>query len=156
MGKIITPFPGFILLDESNVAANLTGTLTETIIATTTLPILQANDVLRIETLWSTPGGNANNKTMRIRLGGIGGTQYLNLVNTTQLTFWEIRTIANRNSLSSQVGRSTGAGMGNSSGAAVTSAVDTSVSTTLVFTGQLANTGDTITLERYLVELLRR
>lgn len=147
---------GDTLLDGNNVAASLTGTTAETVLATINLPALLENDVLRVESLWSSPGGNANNKTFRLRLGGIAGTQFMSITNTTQLSMWEIRSIANRNSKSSQIGRATAAGIGASTGAVVTSAVDTSVSTTLVLTGQLANAADSIVLERYLVELLRR
>ena len=147
---------GDTLFDSSNVPVSHTGDTVETEVAGVDLPSLQENDVIRFMSLWSTPGGSANNKTGRVRLGGLTGTQYMSITNTTQLSIWEIRTISNRNSVTSQIGRAISAGMGSSSGAVITSAIDTSISKRLSFTAQLALATESITLEQYYVELLRK
>jgi hypothetical protein len=98
---------------------------------------------------------NANTKTLRYRWDTIAGTDFLGYVGTTNVAIQSQRLIQNRNSASSQV--TVGAGTANayaaSATAPTTAAINTAVSTTLVITGQLANSGDTITLESYLVEL---
>ena len=114
-----------------------------------------ANGILRIWPFWSFTN-NANVKTARVRLGGIGGTQILNAVGANLGSIQQLQLLRNRNSQSSQVGIP--AALGNlfngTSGAPLTATVDTSVAQDLVFTGQLASGADTLTLESYLVEIL--
>lgn len=145
------------VLASSAIAASVTGTLTETTLATVTLPAgaMGANGAIRVTSVWATPGGSANAKTVRTRLGGISGAQVMAIGVTTSLSVSEsTRLIQNRNSASSQVTRNSGSpGSGGSSAAPTTSAINTAVAADLVFTGQLANTGETITLESYMVEV---
>lgn len=139
-------------LAQSAVAVPLTGTLTETTLATITIPAntLGANGQLELEALFSYTN-SANSKTLRAKFGG---TQYLNLTLTTTAASQSLVRIANRNAANSQVGNIVGSnGFGNSSGTLVTSAIDTAADVNLTITGQLANTGETITLESYIVRV---
>lgn len=149
-----------IVLGASGVAASITGTTDETALATITLAAgtMGRYDQLRIASSW-TYTNSANNKNLRVRLGGISGTVCMNYTLTTTATLVDERRISNRGSLSSQVvsasnGGQTG-GFGSSTSTLAAPAVNTAVATTLVLTGQLANTGETITLESFLVELIR-
>lgn len=151
------PVNGFAMIARSAVASSVTGTTTETTLATITIPagVMGTNGQLWIMTLWSNTS-NANNKTLRVRFSGIAGTQYLLSTATTGVGSQIPLFIRNRNSASSQIGgNSSSATFGHTASAAVTSAVDTSLATTLVISGQLANAGDTLTLESYTVELKR-
>jgi hypothetical protein len=147
------------VLDASAEAVSHTGDTSETALATIQVPasLMGANGILRVTTLWSITN-SANNKTLRARLGGISGTQYLAVTLTTQATYRDQRQIANRNSLASQVGMSNTVlgGFGSSATALSTSSLDTAANQDLVITGQLAAAGETITLEAYLVEVLPR
>jgi hypothetical protein len=92
---------------------------------------------------------SANNKTLRVRFNGIGGTAYLSQVDTTTAAFTANVRIANRGLTNSQVGAVEGSVV-----APTTSAVDTTLAVPIVITGQLANTGETVTLESYSIELV--
>lgn len=147
----------FTVLAASAAAASITGTLTETALATVTIPAgaMGANGAIRVTSVWATPGGSANSKTVRTRFGGAAGTQVMAIGVTTSLSISEAgRIVQNRNSVSSQVCRNSGSpGSGGSSAAPTTAAVNTAAAVDLVFSGQLANIGETITLESYLVEI---
>lgn len=150
--------PKIILLASSAVAVTHTGDTSETVLATVSIPagIMGLNGALRINSLWSTPGGSGNNKTCRTRLGGISGTQILATANTTQLSLGDIgRLFQNRASASSQIMRNPGTfASGGSSAAMSTASVNTAIAQDLVFTAQLASAGESITLEQYMVELI--
>lgn len=141
------------VLAASAMAVSLTGSTAKTTLATVTVPggAMGANGVLRITSLWSHTN-SANNKTPRIEFGG---TQYYGAALTTTATSRMYHTIANRNAENSQVGGTTSEfNWGSTTGALTTSSQDTSADKDLVFSGQLANGGDTIALESYLVEVL--
>lgn len=137
---------------QSGVAVPTTGTTAETAQATCNIPAiaLGTNNCLFIEAAWSYTN-NANNKTMRLRFSGIGGTTY---ATTTQTTNLGVRLasspICNRGVTGSQVGYQ---GL-SFTGAPVTSAVDTTVATSVVLSSQLAVGTDTATLEYYSVTLV--
>lgn len=147
------------ILGASAVAATAPADTNENILATISLPagVMGINGVLRIWSRW-TVTASANAKTLRIRLGGIGGTaHFLQAFGATDVTQRDCTEIANRGSASSQIGRVNAAGSGGfgaSTGAFTTSSIDTTVATTLVLTGVKASAGETLTLESYLVELL--
>lgn len=131
-------------------------TLVETALATVTIPAgaMGLNGGLMIVSAW-TFTNSANVKTLRVRLGGIGGTAFLSTGPTTNVTFMDIRHIRNRGSMSSQIGSLSGsAPIGLTSNTFITGAIDMSVAQDLVFTGQLALNSETLTLERYEVWLL--
>lgn len=145
------------LLAASSVAIPLTGTVVETVMATVSVPggAMGANGGLEIRTVWTYPN-SVNNKVLRVRFGGIGGTQYLASTVSTTVVYSDVRRIRNRNSASSQVGSyAVGSfSVGASTSAPPTGALDTSTSQDLVLTGQLASAAETITLESYEVWLL--
>lgn len=156
MGVVIGPAKTQTL-GMSAVAVNLTGTTSETAMATINLPagIMGLNGQVRITTYW-TITGSANNKTLRTRFGTISGTAYSAQIQTANTNLKIATVIANRNSASSQFGDD-GNGSGGwapSTAAWTTSAIDTSASTTIVISGQLALGSETITLEAYTCELM--
>lgn len=147
------------ILSASAVQVPHTGNTDETALATVTVPggAMGANGILRVTTMW-TWTNSANDKIPRIRLGGISGTIYFVTTQTTTASNrWQTQ-IHNRNATNSQVGFNSAASSPFVSAtlAVATSAVDTAAATTLVLSGQLENTGETIALEYYLVELAYR
>lgn len=157
-GVVVRPFSP-IILGVSGVASSAGANTTENVLATVTIPagMMGPNGLLRIYSLWSYTN-SANNKTLRIRLGGAGGTQALAITQTTSTHMSDIRFIQNANAQNVQVFHDRGSipvGGGTASGTNVSAAIDTSAATTLVFTGQKASSGETLTLSSYLVELLR-
>ena len=144
------------VLGATAVAVSGGADTNENILATITVPAgaMGLNGILRIYTLF-TYTNSGNNKTTRVRFGGIGGTVYGSDVFTTTATFSDMRIIQNRGAANSQVGMKASAGVFTSSTAAViTSAIDTSAATTVVITAQKASAGETMTLEAYMVELI--
>lgn len=132
-----------------------TGDTAETILLTVNVPPLGANSYMDLCSLWSYTN-NANTKTLRIRLGGIGGTVLMQLAATTTASLTDIgRKILNRGATNSQVSHVLNAFGSTSSGAAATSAIETNAGTTLVFTVQLGNAADTASLEYAVVNLVR-
>lgn len=148
------------ILATSAVAASVTGTTSETILATINIPAnaLGSHGILAISDTW-THTNSANNKNLRARLGGISGTVVMNITNTTTLNYTDERRVQNRGATNSQtVSTSNGGvsgGYGAGTAALATPVTDTTLAFDLVLTGQLANSGETITLERYEVMLIR-
>jgi hypothetical protein len=112
-----------------------------------------ANGVLRITTLWSYTN-SGNNKILRVKLG----TQIFHaFIVSTTLNSQLLVMIRNRNSEASQVGQSnTVAGLGTATSTFTSGTIDTSLAKDVAFTALLNDSGETITLESYLVELLYR
>jgi hypothetical protein len=144
------------VLAASAVAAHHTGDTLETALATIAIPAgaMGPNGALRITAVFSHTN-SANNKTLRVRLGGMSGAAFMNYSNSANASQMTQRIIQNRNSQALQVSGS--AGIANAvapnTGSPATGAIDTSVAQDLVISGQLANAGETVTLESYLVEL---
>lgn len=149
------------ILAQSAVAVSGAADTNENTLATIPVPAnaMGPNGTLRIWTSW-TYTNSANVKTIRVRFSGAAGTQFFSRGETTTAIANNVTTISNRNATNSQVsggtanGTLTVTGLGTSTGAIVTGAVDTTVATTLVITGQKALDSETLTLERYLVEVL--
>ena len=145
------------LLAKSGVASSITGTLTETILATIALPsnLIGANGQIRVNTYW-TVTNSVNNKTLRVRLGATGITSSLisSTVATTVASAWIVVATQNLNASNSQNNFTEGSrgtdGLVNT--ILLTSAVDMTVLENIYITGTLANTGETITLAGYSVE----
>lgn len=153
VNAVLTPTDGSGL---SGAAVASTNTTAEEVLATINIPALSAKSQIRIHAHF-TCTNNANVKTVRARLGGLSGTIFFNPAVTSVAAgeFWGV--IANRNATNSQFGNVTAGqfhGLG-ASGAGVTGAVDTSVATTLVLTSQKATGTDTLTLEWFLVEIIK-
>lgn len=146
------------VLAVSGAAVSVSASTSEEALATITVPAnaLGVNGALRISTSWSYTNG-ADDKTMRVRFSGVSGTIFQSNLATTTATNHAICVIQNANSTSSQKGGAgsglTG-GIGVSSGALATASVDTTSETTVVITGQKENSANTLTLERYLVEII--
>lgn len=143
------------VLAQRAVASSVTGTLTETTLATITIPAnaMGVNGAIRITPLFSYTN-SANTKRLRIKFAG---NEYWNLPVTTTASSQSITMIRNRNAANSQVGMAlaVNSGLSQATTAVVTSAVDTTTDQPLTITAQLANTGETITLEAYTVEILK-
>lgn len=142
------------IVAQSAVPASVTGTTAETTLAT--IPIagrsMGPNGRLLVTTTW-TVTNSANNKTVRVKMGG--ATQFSSVAVTTTASLRQQVEIANRNSESSQVAMANNVGgFGISSGAVITAELATTVDRDLTITAQLANSGETITLESYVVELI--
>jgi hypothetical protein len=156
-GRVTFPnTPIWRQIAHSAVAASHTGNTTETVLATISIPAgsMGPNGMLRVTTLWSMTN-TANNKTFRVRLGGASGTQFLNQA-IAQASYQDHRLIRNRNSQSSQICSPAGGmvgGFGVTTGTLASGAVDTSAAQDLVLSAQLANSGETVTLESYTVEV---
>lgn len=134
-----------------------TGTVNETGLVTVDIPAnaLGANGRLRVSQLWSMTN-NANNKTFRIRWSTISGTAFAAVVNASVIGWKDTREIANRGATNSQAAQlASTAGANTLGGTPTTGTIDTTAATTLLLTAQLANSGDSMTLESYSVELLR-
>jgi len=149
--------PVFVLMAKSNVAASVTGTLTETILATVNLPAntIGANGQVRIRTYWTTTN-SANNKSLKVRFGttGVSSTSISSSVITTFGTEMITVDVQNLNATNSQ--NAFQEGSRGTDGLVTTgfstSAIDTTISENFYITGTLANTGETITLVGYSVE----
>ena len=160
-GVVINAQPIRILGASSAAGMAVTGTVAETILATVSIPAgaMGTRGIIRVTSLWSYTN-SANTKTLTWRFGaagaGIGGTTYMGTPVTTTALFHDIRMVRNITA-STQKGLSTGnptGGFGTSSGALATSSVNTGNAAEIAFTATLTNTGETITLESYLVELI--
>lgn len=143
------------IIDAHGSASSITGTLTKTLLGTVTIPAnsVGPNGVIRITTNWSHTD-NANTKTLGIEFDG---QTYGSIAAASQIRTHTMTTIYNRNSASSQIGgcnSGNATGFGQSTSNQITSSVDTTVDKDIKFYGTLTNTGDTITLESYLVEVL--
>ena len=150
------------VLAASSVAVNLTGSASETVMATISIPggVIGPNGQLRIRTIW-TATNNANNKTRRVRFGaaaaGTGGTLMMGIASASVVSMQHLTQFGNRGVANSQVGAATGAGTGGfteSTSACATASIDTGSACEIAITGQLASAGDTLTLESYSVELI--
>lgn len=109
-----------------------------------------ANGHVRITSFWR--GTNsANAKTMQHKFGG---TNYFSQNFTTQLTWRHVTEITNQNATNSQLGNGNNS-FGAMSQAANSSAHDTTAAVAWSIVGTLANSGETIELLSYTVEVLK-
>ena len=156
-GSLWKPLGGSCVLAQSYVQSPVTGTLSETTLATVTIPagLMTAGGALEVEALWSMTS-NANNKRVRIRFGGASGTAYYDNTLTTGALGSPTRTrIANRGAANSQVGlAAANLGYTSSGNPLTTSAVDTTAATSVVLTGTLSVSTDSIAVEGYTVRLV--
>jgi len=146
------------VLASSAVAVPHTADTTETVLANISIPAntLGANGILRISAIY-TMTNNGNNKIMRVRLGGVGGTAFTAITVTAITNYALVSWIQNRNAVNIQVGKDPAQGSyGSGTGSLVTGAINTTSAQNLVLTGQLGNSADTIQLEAYYVELLSK
>ena len=138
---------------DLTAAVSVTGTTSETALATISIPagLIGANGKILIYPLFSATN-NANNKTIRVKLGGSSG-YFLQNSGYAQLS--NIVIFRNFNSESVQkIASGTATGLGQITGSFTSLLIDTSAATTLDVTGQLANAGDTLTLDGLFVEIV--
>lgn len=135
-----------------------TGDTTEAPGPAITIPAnsMGANGIIHPWSVW-TQNNSAGTKTARIRYSGNAGTIYYASALTTQITLLQTIYIANRGATNSQIGwanqgDSTAPGFSTSN--PVTSSVDTTASTTLVFSLQKGTATDNKILESFQVELI--
>ena len=130
--------------------------LSELALVTVTIPagLLGLLGGLDAETVW-THVNSVNTKTMRVRLGGIGGTAFAAIAATTSATERITTKIRNTGAANAQVGAGSAtanaADFTANAGAHVTGAVDTSAATSLVISAQNSAATETITLNTYAV-----
>jgi hypothetical protein len=123
--------------------------------ATITVParMMSATGSIRIKSIWRFSGATA----ARVIAATFGGTTYYSVSNLSSINNLVMTTeICNKNSTSVQVGGASNvsaSGLGNSAGAVVTSAVDTTNDVTILLTANL-NAADTFSLDHYTVEYL--
>jgi hypothetical protein len=148
------------VLGQGGAAAALTGTTSETTLASVTVKggAMGVQGQIMVHSSWSYTN-SANNKNARLRIGGLAGTVCMNYTVTTTATLVDLRRVANRNSASSQTvtassGGHTG-GFGTSANALPAPVQNTANDFDLVLTGQLASAGETITLESWTMTLFR-
>lgn len=148
-----------IVLAQSAVQVSHTGNTNETVLATITIPAGSIGPNGRVE-IAPTNGNNSsgNSKTYRVRVGtsgaGTGGTQIWAASNTTNTVHNAVMGFANRNGTNSQVATvSPASATGLSGGTLTTLSLDTTAAIDVAFTGQLANAGDSVTIEAYAVIL---
>lgn len=143
------------VLAQSAVQVSHTGNTSETTLADISIPAgtMGANDQLRITGMF-TYTNSANTKTIKVKLDT---TNFRTFAPTTTATLSFLTSISNRNSVSSQIGENAGQVAPNvaNANAPITGAIDMSSTQSLKLTGQLANSGETVSLEWYRVELLR-
>lgn len=119
--------------------------------------ILGPHGIIRVTTFFSMTG-STNTKTMRIRLGGLLGSEFWALPQSTATIIANVTKydIFNRDATNSQIGQPaiTNSGSGNQTTGFVTRAVDTTVAQDLAITAQLATGTETLRLEAYSVDIL--
>ncbi len=152
---------GSCVLAITNVAGTaLTGTTTETPAFTYSAPagLLGLNGALHIQGK-ATLTNSANNKTLRVRLGAVGsgitGSILQDAVLTTTASAPFGCRIENRNSLSSQIGGNDTLQDTIGVNAWRTATVNTGAAFDVNLTAQLANTGESITLQSARIILYR-
>lgn len=145
---------GVYILGQSGAAVAHTGDTVEFTLATITVPAnaMGANGNIRVTAIIS-GSGTAGTRETKIKFGGTTFYDSTAVAGASYLSGRHQMQVLNRNVTNSQIGVNTG-NFAASSTATVTSAVDTTSSTTVTITGQLSNSGDTITLEAYSVELM--
>lgn len=138
---------------KSGVAASVTGTLTETVLGTVIIPAgtLGINGQVEIETAWSVTA-SANNKIVKAKWNNA------NIHANTLTNSGKVQThnrVCNRGSTASQFSAKLYSVFGYGADTNDTTfAVDTETTdVTITFTGVLTNTGETITLESYLIKV---
>ena len=133
---------------------SITGATTEQVLATLSLPadFLGANGFIR-GTLRFQYTNNANNKVMRVRLGGIAGASLAGMIGTTNGYMTYQFLINNKGAKNSQIGNATdGIWQASSTSVPSTGSADTTQALDVVVTGQLTNAADTLTLRSWHIE----
>jgi hypothetical protein len=143
---------------QSGVAVSVGAVTTEAVLATISFAggEIGASGWVEVWTSWSV-NNNANTKNLRVRVGGIGGTAFMDITAASSASALRPTMIIANNSVSSQksgVSNSQGSGVSVSGGAVSTASVNTAAAWDLVITGQKpTSAADTVTLEGYTVRV---
>lgn len=142
-----------IMLPPFLVGSAFTGSTAKTALATITIPagMMGVNDGVEVEWLCSYTN-NANAKQFDV---DFGATNFHSQSTTTQFTNVQKKFIFNRNSLTSQVANQINLSYGNVTTALVTMSENTANSVVVTFSITLANAGDSATLERFSVNIIK-
>jgi len=145
------------ILGFSGAAVACPADTTEDILATVAIPaeLMGPNGIIILNTFW-TVTNSANNKTLRARLGGIGGAFFWQQIFTTVVSIQDRRVLMNRGLQTSQLGIDPASANAQSTAAAnFAGVINTAQDTTLVITGQKQTAGENLTLEGFICELYR-
>ena len=148
---------GPILLKSSGIAVTVSATTAEEELANITVPanLLGINGYLKIRMIFNVTNG-VDDKIVRLRYSTITGTAVFGYISTTVDYIVVDATLFNRNLTNSQI--TTAIATVNTPAVvppvSVTSAIDTTVDTTLVITGQKETAGNTLIMSSYFVELV--
>ena len=147
---------GVKVLAMSAVPIAHTGTTAATVLVDVPIPadVMGPNGAVRVTAYWSMTN-NTNSKNLVITWGGINAQIWSAGLTSVAGCACQVM-VSNRGSTGSQVFTSGGTGVsyGTLPGFG-TASEDTGIAQRIRFTGNLANAGDTLTLERYVVELLK-
>lgn len=151
------PKSGVTVLAASSAAVSCAADTNENTLATITIPpgAMGIDGILRITAQW-TFTGSTNSKTWRVKFGGTSyqdnGTTSASVTSLRSMT--EVRNV---NAANSQKGSSLSLTVAGSvpATAPTTSAVDTTAAVAVLITGTKGLAGETLTLDSYLVELIR-
>lgn len=142
-----------INLYSTTTPVDLTGTTTETTLATATIPagVMGTNGRLELYFIWSF-NNSAGVKTLRVRFGN----QLCYAISQSTATYCAtILSVQNTNSESLQKTPSgLSAGVGASTSIIFTTTVDTALAANLTLTGQLASGADNMSLVALYVEVV--
>lgn len=147
------PIGPLVLYTKGTAETALTGTTSEEVVRSIAIPagIMRLSGSIYYSITWSMTN-SADDKILRVRLGGIAGTIHTGRTVTTNASGQLEGYIQNRGAANSQISQTGGiAGIGESTSAVVTGSTDTSVATTLDITGQLENAANSITVQRVMV-----
>lgn len=147
------PLGGSCLVSQSNVAVSVTGTASETTLATISVPggLMSANGTLEVSTLWSYTNA-ATSRNIRARFGAGAISFFSGTVttsNTAQCKFY----LRNTNSTSAQVCQPIGLiqTFAASTSTFATYTQDTSIDFNITLSATLTDTSQTVTLEGYTI-----
>lgn len=153
-GSRWAPINGQCLIYSTNASVSVTGTVDQTELGTVTLPggLVSANGILEVSSFWAMTN-SANSKNIKIKIGqtsdpATGGSSFLNRTETTILYHQHLCVLRCANSTSSQkaISSTLAAGFGSTTASNFTNTYDLSTDKKIFLTGQLGNTGETITL----------
>jgi hypothetical protein len=143
---------GVQVLARSAATATAPLDTSENILATIAIPAGLLGISGRVEIMMGfSVTNNANAKTIRARLGGIGGTILATASPASVGGAGFLWTIANRGAANSQYGGPGNYGIG--AGGPATAAIDTTAAQDLVITIQKATGADAVTLDQYEVKV---
>lgn len=133
----------------------LTGTTAETEIGTYTLPagMLGATGMVRVTAFYSMVG-TAGTKAPRIKFGG---NNFVANSNAAAVLSQNLIGLVINKTAATQTATALGSatGLGAVASSSLSFAVDTTAPVVIQFTGQLGSAADSMTLDRYIIEVVR-